>query len=353
MSNSPRRVVGICFDHMHIGDLLGKAQASDVYEVVGVYDTQPERMAEVCDDLEILPQLQYTDWQQLLDATRPDLAIVCSPTAQHADWAERLAQRGIHILLEKPFAVSAEDAQRCIDAAENYGVQLAINWPLAWYPPHRTSRRMIAEGLIGDVIEVHYYDGNRGPQYHVHAKKEVENPVNVEDTWWFNPDAGGGSMLDYLGYGVTLATWMRDGELPTEVSAVTHVPTQYRVDMQSVVVAKYASGLSCFQTRWGTFTDPWINQPQPFCGFVVVGTEGTIMSRDYADTVMIQTRANPEATAIPVDEFTKNDIFTYLHDSLDQGHQVDGPCGPEISLGAQRIADAAVASVKEGRPVRL
>ena len=38
------------------------------------------------------------------------------------------------------------------------------------------------------------------------------------------------------------------------------------------VVARYDLGLSKFETRWGTFTDPWTHQPQPKCGFVVVGT---------------------------------------------------------------------------------
>src|SRR5690606_22587190 len=115
---APRRLAGFCFDHMHMGDLLGKALRSDAYEVVGVYDTQLERMAEVCADLGIGDALQFTDWLTLIESTRPEVAVVCSTTAEHTDWVERLASRGIHVLLEKPFAVSAEEARRAIDLAE-------------------------------------------------------------------------------------------------------------------------------------------------------------------------------------------------------------------------------------------
>ena len=354
MNKRPFRVVGICFDHMHIGDLLASAQAADAYEVAGVYDTQPERMAGVCADLGIAESLQFTDWQRLLDQADADLAVVCSPTSEHPVWAERLAERKIHILLEKPFAVSALDAQRCMDVANRGGVQLAVNWPLAWYPPHRTTQRLIADGTLGEVLEVHYYDGNRGPQYHLHAKKEVSEPVDIEETWWFRPETGGGSLLDYLGYGATLATWMREGETPMEVSALSHVPEGYRVDLQSIVLARYASGLSSFQTRWGTFTDPWVTQPQPFCGFVVVGRNGTAMSRDYAGTVTVQTRSKPDAREIPVDDFSAcEDIWAHLEARLGGEEPIPGPCGPDISLGAQRIVDAAVSSIAQGRPVRL
>ena len=63
-------------------------------------------------------------------------------------------------------------------AMEGTDKLLAINWPLAWYPPHRTARRLIAEGEIGEVIEVHYYDGNRGPLWHLADKVERHPPMS-------------------------------------------------------------------------------------------------------------------------------------------------------------------------------
>ena len=60
-----------------------------------------------------------------------------------------------------------------IAAVDKAGIRMAINWPLAWYPTHVTAKRLVDEGAIGRISEVHYYDGNRGPLYHVADKIEV------------------------------------------------------------------------------------------------------------------------------------------------------------------------------------
>jgi len=75
--------------------------------------------------------------------------------------------------MEKPFAASLREADAMTAAMRATGKQLAINWPLAWYPSHRTAKRLIGESRIGEVIEVHYYDGNRGPLYHTADKIEI------------------------------------------------------------------------------------------------------------------------------------------------------------------------------------
>src|SRR5205807_5990583 len=113
-------------------------------------------------------------------------------------------------------------------------------------------------------------------------------------SWWYQKEHGGGSLLDYLGYGVTLGAWYHGGRAPIEVTTVVDQPPGLEVDEHSVTIARYAFGLSKYETRWGTFTDPWILQPQPKCGFVVVGAEGTASAGDYDRTVRIQTRKKPE-----------------------------------------------------------
>lgn len=347
-------VVGICFDHMHIGDQLAQVQACPQYRLVGVYDPNPEKMAAVCADLDIPSNLQYTNWQALLNDKKPQLAVICSSTADHPLWADRLARAGIHILFEKPFAINVNEAKKAIKSVEDNNVSLSINWPLAWFPVHMTAKRVIDQGLIGEITEVHYYDGNRGPQYHLHAKKEVKAPTHNENDWWFKKAQGGGSLLDYLGYGVTLATWFRNGEMPLEVSTMGFIPKDGEVDLHSIVSVRYHNGLSSFQTRWGTFTDPWVNQPQPFCGFVIVGTKGTICSKDYDTSIKVQTQQQNAVHEIPVDEFNdENHIFHHLIDTIHHNKPLQGPCDYALSLQGQYIVDAAYQSMEQNRPVKL
>jgi len=352
------KVVGINFDHFHMGDLLALVAEHPDAEIVGVCDTQPERMQDAVRSFGI--ERQFTDYRECLESTQPDLVICCPAAAEHGDWTERIAEYKLPILMEKPMAASLAEADRMIAAMEKAGQPMAVNWPMVWYPGHVTAHRLIGEGRIGEVREVHYYDGNRGPLYHVAGKVE-RTPTQADKaaSWFYKREQGGGALLDYLGYGTTLGTWFHGGAAPTEVTAMTDFNSEgdngLEVDEHAVVVARYATGLSKFETRWGTFTDPWTHQPQPKCGFVIVGSAGTISSYDMEQTIRIQTGDDPAGSEIAVDELVtphRNPVEYFIH-CLQSGTPVEGPLSLELSRTGQRIVDAAVQSAFEKRTVVL
>ncbi|RFA16740.1 hypothetical protein B7R22_02475 [Subtercola boreus] len=350
-------VVG--FEHMHAGDQISVINALPNTGLIGVFDGESRRMDPVCDELGIAGSLRFHDLDELVAKTAPQIAVVCSSTADHVGHVQYFAARGIHVLLEKPLAPSLEDAKIMVASAQSGGIVLGVNWPLAWYPSHRTAKRLISDGSIGAVTEIHYYDGNRGPLFHTHGKQHVDAHtarVQKDATWWYKKEQGGGSLRDYLGYGSTLATWFRDGDLPRDVTARVHRALGDEVDEQSVVIASYDSGLSTFQTRWGTFTDPWTEQPQPRCGFVIVGTKGTIASWDYADAVHVQNDEHPSVFDVPVDVQAPENAggIANLTYALESGSDVTGPTSWQISFAGQRIVEAAARSADDnGSIVRL
>ena len=353
------KVVGISFDHMHMGDLLRRVVAHPDAELVGVADTRnAETMRETCDKLELSRELIYDDYVKCIEQTAPDLAVLCPSTATHGSWTQAVAAHGINILVEKPFAASLAEADAMTRAVEAQGKRLAINWPMAWYPPHRTTKRLIDEGTIGDVIEVHYYDGNRGPVMHKMDKEEVTGQELLEakkHSWFYKKDEGGGSLLDYLGYGVTLGTWFNGGKKPIDVTTTTFAPEGLEVDEHSITVARYDTGLSKFETRWGTFRDPWTGQPQPKCGFVVVGSAGTISSYDFESTVRVQTNDQPEGRDVPVDSLQApfEGPIQYMLDCLEKDRPIEGPLSPAVARIGQQIVDTAVASAEQGKTLPL
>ena len=118
---------------------------------------------------------------------------------------------------------------------------------------------------------------------------------------------------------------------------------------------RYATGLSKFETQWGTFSDPWIHQPQPKCGFVILGEEGTISSYDYEPTIFVQTRDCPEGKPMPVDELLppyQDPVQNFVH-SLSTGEPVHAPLSPAICRIGQQIVDSAILSAQEKRTVPL
>ena len=356
MATRTWKIVGINFDHGHMDGLLKMAHEHPDVDLVGICDENPTRMDGTMRGLDIPAERVFTDYRKCLEATRPDIAILCPATARHAEWTEKVAPFGVHLVVEKPFAATLAEADSMIDAVARTGKMLAINWPLRWYPVHVTTMRLIDEGTIGDPVEVHYYDGNRGPAALMPEIMAGAQPREWKDRSWFYREAdGGGSLLDYLGYGTTLGTWFLHGSAPLSVTAAVDQRPGLEVDEHAVVIARYATGLSKYETRWGTFTSPWDRQPQPKCGFVVVGREGTISSYDYEATVRVQTRASEEGREVPVDlpAAPLRNPVEYVIDCLEKGRQVEGPLSPAIARIGQQIVDGARESARKHRTVPL
>jgi predicted dehydrogenase len=351
------RIVGISFDHMHMGDLLRLVHENPEAELVGIFDPDRDRMARAIAEFGIPEDRVFTDFDACM-AVKPDLAILCAATADHARYTERLAAHGCHVFVEKPFAATVADARAMIAAMQPTGKLLAINWPAAWIASHVTAKTLLDAGTIGKLIEIHYYGGNRGPLYHLADKIEV-SPEEVEQqkpgSWWYKRASGGGSLLDYMGYGATLGTWYMNGQAPLEVTCVVDDTPGIEVDQHAIAVCRYAKGLSKMETRWGTFTDPWTLQPQPKCGFVLVGTDGTIASWDYDDHVTVQTRARPEAHPVPAQPLPpgRSNAIDYVLGCIARSEALSGPLDPAVSLIGQRIVDTAAQSAREKRTLAL
>jgi glucose-fructose oxidoreductase len=351
------RVAGIDFEHFHMGDNLRMAFDHPQVEIVGICDKSQEKMQSSIVNFAIPADRVFSDIQACMEVSKPDIVLLCPATGRHADAVEEAAAYGSHIIMEKPFASTLADADRMI-AAVGSRQRLAINWPLAWYPPHLTAKRLIDEGQIGDVLEVHFYDGNRGPLWHLADKVETTAATvaaGKPESWFYKAAMGGGSLLDYLGYGTTLGTWFQNGQAPLEVTSMMHIPDGLEVDEHSITIARYAHGLSKFETRWGTFTDPWTHQPQPKCGFTIVGSEGTIANYDYESSIRVQTCSNPAGETITVDSIAapfQNPVQYVIH-CLENDLPIAGPLAPEISRIGQQIVDTAFQSAQAGRSLPL
>ena len=95
-----------------------------------------------------------TSYAEMLAHPEVDAVLVATPNALHAHQVIAAAEAGKHVLCDKPLATSVEDARRQLAACEAAGVQLGIvfhNRYLQWV---RDVRRLLAEGVIGDVLTV-------------------------------------------------------------------------------------------------------------------------------------------------------------------------------------------------------
>ncbi|QSG03515.1 Gfo/Idh/MocA family protein [Natranaeroarchaeum sulfidigenes] len=333
------------FDQMHMNTNIGWVAAHPDAELVGICDEDPSTstgsLSAAVSEFDIPKRDVYDDLDTCLAETDPDVVIGCPRNSGHAAFVERVEPYDVHLAIEKPLAATLAGADRILDAVDESDRLFVLNWPVMWDPVIHEVRTLVADGTIGDVIEVQYYGGNSG--------------APPRGSWFYDPEAGGGSMLDYLGYGATFATWFRGGDLPTEVTAETYVPDGLDVDVQSSTICRFEEGLSAFQTSWRMLTDPWEIQPQPPKGYEIVGTEGAISTRERSASIRVTTEGDPEGYSVepsPLPGRFEN-LVAYLIDLLETDSEPSGPADPAFCRDAHRIVETARRSAERGETLRL
>lgn len=101
----------------------------------------------------------FEDWRHLLDQPRlADVAVVATQDKDHVEPAVELANRGYHLLLEKPMATSEADCERIVRAAEQADVLLAVCHVLRYTPYSRALKQIVDSGRIGDIVSVEHLE---------------------------------------------------------------------------------------------------------------------------------------------------------------------------------------------------
>jgi predicted dehydrogenase len=167
----------------------------------------------------------HASYEALVADPGIDIVYVATPHPMHAENSTLAVNAGKHVLVEKPFTLNADEAERLVDlAAEKNIVVLEAMWT-RWLPHMVRLREIIAAGTIGDVRTVIADHNQKLPS---DPKHRINNPV-----------LGGGALLDLGIYPVSFA-WDILGE-PTTVHAISS-PTATGVDRQTAVLLGYADG---------------------------------------------------------------------------------------------------------------
>ena len=128
------------------------AQLKDTIEVVAYCDLLDERLATFKENWsEVWPNAaSYKDYREMFNNEEIDVLSVCTPDHAHADIVVDAAEAGVPaILCEKPLATSLEDVDRMLAATEAHRTAISVDHTNRWSPSHRTARRMIDDGAIG------------------------------------------------------------------------------------------------------------------------------------------------------------------------------------------------------------
>jgi scyllo-inositol 2-dehydrogenase (NADP+) len=123
------------------------------------------------------------DFDALLGSGGPELVVIATPNDTHAAFAQRALQAKKHVVIDKPFASSTVEADGLIDLARRAGRLLSVYQNRRWDGDFRTVRQVIAEGLLGHIV-----------QYEAHFDRF--RPVVNQSSWKERRTAGSGLLYD-------------------------------------------------------------------------------------------------------------------------------------------------------------
>ncbi len=212
-------------------------------EVVAAADTSP-KVLEKAKALGV--KGLYADYKDLLHDPQVDAVIVSLPTHLHLNCARQAAEAKKDIFLEKPIAVTVEDAKEVLAVAQRNQVKLMLGYPLRFSQEFMQAKQDMDNGLIGDVENVHATYISSGPFFH---RADGHSPVPVPD-WWFNSQLTGGGVLIDLGcHMINLLRWFF-GEIVDIQGQFGH---RFNMDFDdsAICLARFESGsLAVINVGW-------------------------------------------------------------------------------------------------------
>ncbi len=177
-------------------------QLHDLFTLTGIADADGQRRESVAAQHGV-PGFATVD--ALLDSTRPDLLFVIVPPDGHHVMTEAAARRGVHVISEVPIAPTMAMADAMIGTARRHHIKLEVAENVWRWPAERLKRRIVEEGLIGRVTQVHlwYTSGS------YHGLSAVRNVIKAEPTRALGVarDVEGPERLDLMGQPNRIHPW--------------------------------------------------------------------------------------------------------------------------------------------------
>ena len=119
------------------------------YRLVGVADIRVESAREVASMADVPA---YDNVDQMIEDLKPAAAIVCTPPSTHPEICIRLMEQGVHVLCEKPLAISTEAAIRMAETAERCHVVFSMGSKFRFVADVQMARQIIDSGILGEII---------------------------------------------------------------------------------------------------------------------------------------------------------------------------------------------------------
>jgi predicted dehydrogenase len=340
-SSSPLRVGIAGLVHGHVSGFLQQNLHRTDIQIVGVAEADKKLSEFIAQKFGLAQDLFFSDVEDMLNKTNPQTVLIYTNTFDHRSVVEACARHSVPVMMEKPLAVSHEDARAMQAAAQRGKIQVLVNYETTWYRSNRAAYDLVHDNSIGEVRKVVVHDGHSGPK-----------EINVESwflNWLTDPKLNGaGALFDFGCYGADLMTWLMDNRRPDTITAVTQQikPDIYpRVDDEATIVLTYPKAQAILQASW--------NWPFDRKDMEVYGQTGYAITVKR-DSVRVRLPKQDEKVvdAKPLDP-RESDSVNYLRAVVLDGMAPQGLSSLETNMIVTEILDAARQSAATGKTIHL
>jgi predicted dehydrogenase len=315
-------------------------------EVVAVYARKMEK-AEAFAKKHNIPQA-FCDLDKIINDSGCEVVDICLPNYQHAEACIAAARAGKHVIIEKPLAVTLEEADAMIAECKKAGVKLMYAEELCFAPKYERVRQMVNEGAIGEIYMLKQSEKHSGPH----------------TDWFYDINcAGGGVLMDMGCHAIGWFRWMLNNKKAVSVYAtmatVLH-QERTKAEDNSVVIIEFENGVI------GVAENSWAKHGGMDDRSEVHGTGGVVYADLFMGNSAVAYSKNGYGYAMEKADTTVGWSFTVFEEAFNQGyphelkHFID--CVQEdkqpVVTGEDgravlEIIYAAYASAREGRKIML
>ncbi len=338
----PLRIGIVGLVHTHVHWILGRENRGDI-EIVGIAEPNRKLAEAYSKQHGYNMNLVYGSMEEMIEQTKPDAVLAFNTIYDHLKVVEYCAPRGIHVMVEKPLAVSMDHAGKMLSLAKKHNIHLLTNYETTWYGSNAKAYEIVNEKQqVGDIVKIVFHTGHQGP---------IEIGCNPEFLEWLTDPVlnGGGALTDFGCYGANISTWMMKGATPETVTAITqHLkPELYpKVEDEATIILTYKKAQVIIQASW--------NWPYSRKDMEVYGKNGFVFCKDGTNMLLKENeKAQPQsviAEKLPAD---RDDPFVYFANVI-KGKIKAGSYDLSSSLNNEivmKILEAAKQSAKTGKTI--
>lgn len=268
--------------------LIPVIRASKIGELTAVASRSLETAQAYATEWKI--PLAFGSYQEMLESGQIDAVYISLPNHLHAEWTVRALEAGVHVLCEKPFAMSLEEVDDMIAASQKSGCILAEAFMYRHHPQTRLAYEIVKSGRLGEISLVWGL-----------FNFQIKNRQDVR----LIPEYGGGSLWDVGVYPLSFAQYIYDGP-PSSVFGMqwigdTGVDETFTGQMR-YTGDRLALISSSFRTEFQIF-------------FEVIGTQGRLtLNRPFTDMknnrrmVFTPNKGQPEVIKVPHQELYLGEV---------------------------------------------